>query len=132
MLEILRLLTGPFAFLWNDPEARVTDSFASTSFGNATLTVETPGLRLRFTRDRGQVFLDLQGPGDDAKWCSADLVQRMLDPSLRPKAEASVATAEFVERRAEELAEAFGPANRAATHKEIQRLRKVRGKEMFG
>jgi hypothetical protein len=77
---ILSFLTLHLAALWKDGDYHITGSQNSrVNGGNAVLFVESPKVRLRFTCDRGQLWVDIQSPfGPEDKWFSAGLLWRVL------------------------------------------------------
>src|SRR5687768_16664773 len=61
MTQILAFIVTYMAYLWDGARFRLVDSEVTTANGgDALLIVESITVRLRFVRDRGQLFLDLQ------------------------------------------------------------------------
>jgi hypothetical protein len=65
MLQILEFIVRACGFLFVDNRYKFVDSAASSSFGgNACVVLQSTALKVRFVRDRGQLFLDFQAPSD--------------------------------------------------------------------
>ena len=78
---ILAFIAAHMGYLWDGARYRITGSEVSTSNGgDALLLVESEELRLRFVRDRGQLFLDFQPSfsSPDGAWFSIDLVLSLI------------------------------------------------------
>jgi len=133
--EILQVLVRWFAFLWKDGRYRITDSLVSTSFGgDAYLVISSDVLRLRFVRDRGQIFLDFQESWatKKAEWYSVDLVQRLMTGERQNTAEVNAETVLFVRDRLADIESRFGVKDEfRETKTALNALKKARAKEMF-
>lgn len=135
MNEILEHLVRHWSFLWGAARFRIVDSDVSGSFGDAYLVVSSAALRLRFVRDRGQLFLDLQPASArrTAEWYSVDLVYRMLTGRRMRSAELNEEYVTFVREHLPDLQSRFADEESfKGTNAELQRLKKLRAKEMFG
>jgi hypothetical protein len=133
--EILKHLVDYWSFLWSDGRYRITDSEVTTHFGGDSLVViSSDQMRLRFVRDRGQLFLDFQPPwaGPKSDWYSVDLVRRLLDGQRQESAE-SKDHVEFVREHFAEIESLFSDrAAFAVTGPQLDELKKLRSKERFG
>jgi hypothetical protein len=136
MQDLLEHLVRYWSFLWVSARYRITDSRTSTQFGgDAYLVVASDALRLRFVRDRGQLFLDLQPPwaGKTAEWYSVDLVYRLVTSRRRESAELDEDYVALVRDRLAEIESLFSNKESfEATKVELDKLKKTRTKEMFG
>jgi hypothetical protein len=122
-------------YLWKDGLFRITDSLVSTSNGgDALLFIESAALRMRFTRDRDQLFLEIQPLQAKNKndWYSTDLLYRLLEGGPCRKALLDKETAQFVENNIKEIEKLFQPANLDDTVKKLKELKRIRAKELFG
>lgn len=136
MKELLEHLVRYWSFLWAGARYRITDSMVSTQFGsNASLVVASDQLRLRFVRDRGQLFLDVQSPWatKTAEWYSVDLVYRLLTDERQDSAELSEAYVDLFQTRLPEIESLFSTKDSFKTTKpKLDALKALRAKEMFG
>ena len=135
MDDILKHIVRYWSFLWLGARYRIIDSMVSTHFGgDAYLVVASDSLRLRFVRDRGQLFLDLQPAwaAKQAEWYSSDLVHRLVVKKTLESAELSDRVVRFFSENLRDIEALF--ATREAfkvTKVELDRLKNIRAKEMF-
>jgi hypothetical protein len=136
MQDILEHLVRYWSFLWPSARYRITDSTVSTHFGgDAYLVVASEALRLRFVRDRGQLFLDTQPPwaGKTAEWYSSDLVYRLITGQRLASAELDEASVAFVRDHLTEIEALFSSKESfKMTKVELDKLKNLRAKETFG
>lgn len=80
MIEILRFLADYCGFLFGPGHFRFVDSRVDASFGgDAMVVLESKAVRLRITRDRGQLLLTFQPiRGKPAEWFSLGLLRGVL------------------------------------------------------
>ena len=57
---------------------KVSHNLESDSFDNAVVELTSEPLKIRFIRERGQVFLDVASTAPAAEWYDLDLVTRAL------------------------------------------------------
>ena len=127
MTLILTFIAAHMGFLWDGARYRITGSDVTTSNGgDALLLVESAELRLRFVRDRGQLFLDFQ------PWFSIDLVRRLHTGQREQTAEMDVGYADFVREHLLLIERQFAAADWPTTRKALQELKVKRAKELFG
>ena len=132
MNELLNFLISNFAFLYNDYDARFTDSRVQGL--NAMLVLEMSDLRLRFVRDRSQLFLDFQSnqqPQED-NWFSYDVVRQLITKEIVDSALLDEKKAKFVRDNIKVIAKAFSEKNKLATEKTLHKFEKARAKRLFG
>ena len=132
MNEILNFLISHFAFLYNDYGARFIDSRVQGL--NAMLVLEMGDLRLRFVRDRSQLFLDFQSsqhPKED-NWFSYDVVRQLITKEVVDSALFDKTKAKFVKENIQEIAKVFSEKNKQATEKTLHKFEKARAKRLFG
>jgi hypothetical protein len=133
--QILAFLVSSCSFLWSDYRYRIIDSQVSPSFGgDAWLIVASERLRLRFVRDRSQLFLDLQGTeGDEDTWYSIDLLWRLLLDQRRDSGELDPSYAEFLAAQLPEIEQRLSdPKIWPQTRQSLKELKRKRAKELFG
>jgi hypothetical protein len=133
VIEILEYLLKYCPFLLTSPRYRFVDSEVGSSFGDAYIVLESNALRLRFIRDRGQLFLDFQSPSQTGErhWFSIDVVRRLLTGDQPESAELDADYATFLEGNLEEIESRF--AQRLdETLGHLRELERARAKELFG
>jgi len=134
MADILDFIVRFCSFLWLEARYRIVDSGVTLSFGgDAWLIVASESLRLMFVRDRGQLFLDFQGPTSPSReWYSVDVVYRLLTGDRRDSAELDEEYASFVSERLLDIESSFSNAHMPETKKRLVALERLRAKELFG
>jgi hypothetical protein len=134
--DLLDHLVQYWSFLWASARYRIVDSMVSTRFGgDAFLVVASDGLRLRFVRDKGQLFLEVQPPwaAKTAEWHSVDLVYRLIIGQRQESAELSEEYAAFMQARLPEIESMFSSKESfKVTRVKLEELKSLRAKEMFG
>ena len=132
---ILAFIAAHMGYLWDGARYRITGSEVSTSNGgDALLMVESEELRLRFVRDRGQLFLDFQPSfsSPDGAWFSIDLVRRLWTGQRDETAELDGGYASFLRDYLQEIEHQFGAEQWPATSVSLKKLKAKRAKELFG
>jgi hypothetical protein len=135
MTRILAFVASFMGFLWSGARFRITGSEVSTSNGgDALLLVESSGLRLRFTCDRTQLFLDLQSVAASGprEWYSIDLVRRLLLGQPEPSSLLDESFARFLGENLAEVERRLSAENWPETRPQLRALMAKRSKEMFG
>lgn len=135
MAEILAFLSAHMVFLWKEGRYRITGSeVTNINGGDAVLTVESAALRMRFVRDRGQLFMDLQptSAGQSGTWFSIDLVRRLHTGQAEQSAELDEGYAAFLNENLEAMEVEFSEPAWSETRSKLEMLKKRRSKEMFG
>jgi hypothetical protein len=110
---------------------------SADSFGNAVLVVESPDLRLRFVRDRGQTFSDIGAPREENMWWDLDAVamglglavERDLDGS--PVHEIRSVGRLLVDSFAK-VCDAFSATQLEKTKQGLEWVQRARAKRLFG
>lgn len=135
MSEILAFLLRHCSFLW-ETGYRFTDSLWTPSFGGDSYVIlESSSLRMRFLRERGQLFLEVQEPGagENAQWYSIDIVRRLLTGERMASAELSADYANFLRLHLSDIEARFsGQSVRAETKRRLDELEQISAKERFG
>jgi hypothetical protein len=130
--EILRFLVEHCAFLYDTYRYRFVDSETTREFGgNAYLVLESPHLRLRFVRDRGPLFLDVQAKEGPRDWFSIDLVWTLLGNEPRASAQLDEDYVDFLRQNLEQIETAFSGEHLPQTMTTMRRLQRERAKRMF-
>jgi hypothetical protein len=135
MNQILRFLITYCSFLYRPDGFRFVDSYTASSFGgDAFVVLASDQLRLRFVRDRGQLFLDFQGSSQQDKnnWFSIDVVQQLVVGEEQDSAEITAQRVKFVEERIEEISSRFSGDQLEDTQVALKSLERARAKKLFG
>ena len=134
MNPILAFIEAHMAYLWEGDRYTVVGSQSrSSNGGDALLVVESPTMRLRFARDRGQLLLDLQPAAEHRdEWYSVDLVRRLFLGRPEPSAVLDESYAAFLGEHLTEIETRFGPELWPETRGELKKLKVRRSKEMWG
>lgn len=136
MQEILEFIVAHCSFLWASGQYRIVESQVTRSFGgDAYLVISSNGLRLRFVRDRSQLFLDFQegSPGPKDEWYSIDLVRRLITGERQSTAELNEDYVGFLQDFFGEIESRFSdPDVLPNTKQQLHDLKRVRAKELFG
>lgn len=134
MTQILAFIVTHMAYLWDGAQFRIVDSEVTTANGgDALLIVESTTVRLRFVRDRGQLFLDFQPTAlRPDEWYSVDLLRRLLLGRRETSAVLDDGYAEFVRLHLREIEERFSQERWPSTRGELKKVKVQRAKDMFG
>lgn len=98
----------------------VEDDFDPKSFGNSFVTLESPALRVRFIRDRGQVSAEIASGSEPRMWWNLEHVCELIaGRSVEPGFELSSVSA-LLRNNLPALMEALGP-NFPETKRELER-----------
>lgn len=132
MNELLKFIILHFSFLYNDYDARFVDSKVDRS--NALLTMELGELKLRFVRDKSQVFLDFQGRSgtDQNNWFSYDVVQQHITKVVLDDACVDGKKAKVLQQHIGEIVAMFSGDELNNTEAALRQLERERAKRMFG
>ena len=74
----LTQVLAAFSFLEQARRFRLVSAETSPSFGDALADFESPTLRVRVLRDRGQIFIDVAPAEDPATWFDLPLMLTFL------------------------------------------------------
>lgn len=116
----------------------VAHSETSDSFGNASVILQAPALRLRVIRERSQIFLDVGPTSEPSTWFDSAVVIDYLGLSANGGFHAEDArrvlrsAGAFVTAMWSELTAKFNGAQLPATKRELQALAEQRAAKMFG
>ena len=135
MSSIFDFIARYMSFLWTDGRFWVVGSPPGTAFqSNAVLVVESTNLRLRFTCDRSQLFLELQPTATELprEWYSIDLVRRLFSGDREFSSILDSTFAEFLRDNLGWVEIRFDSTNWPATRVEMRKLATRRSKELFG
>ena len=136
MSERLYSSISPFfqPFLQDRGFHKTDELYDPRNFGNELLVFESTGLRIRFVRDRGEVFVDV-GPVFEEKWYFLDDVLELLEGRAKLPVTAP-ADLDDLSKRFEadfsQIESLFIGSNYADTKNKLESLRQIRAKEMFG
>ncbi len=134
MTELLQVLASSLVFLLEPGRFRIVDSSSGSSFGDASVTLQSEGLRLELVRDRSQISIRLQpvgSPTDDWFWLG--VLRRLLDGDRPGSDELDTAAINFIRRWLAELEDTVANAQgRDELVAQLVRAREERSKELFG
>lgn len=108
------------------------------SFDNAMVVVESPRLRVRLVRERGQLFVDFGSAAEPAVWFDSSVVMDALalrggDGWHSTEAKATLAdVAGFIATHEARLAEMFGPATFKESKQRLLAVRERQSVERWG
>jgi hypothetical protein len=135
MIKILRFMIEHCGFLFEPGRYRFVDSLIAPSFGgDAYVVLAGDSLRLHFVSDRDELSLRFQPTRtkDSSSWFSIDLIQRLLTHERQETSELTPRTGAFLRANIDEIERRFARENVDATVAELERLKRVRAKELFG
>ena len=136
MNELLMYVMKHFSFLYYELGFRFVDSMSTgkETYEDALLILEQNDLRMRFIRDRGQLFLDFQGKYQPSakEWFSIDIVQELITGERQDSSVLSAEKVEFVRKRLEAIEEAFSRKHQKKSIETMHKCEKVRAKRIFG
>lgn len=134
MNELLRLLAGSLNFMLEPGQFRIVNSSTGQSYGDASITLESAGLRLDLVRDRSQVSLRFQpakGPFDEWFWIG--VLRRALERDRPGSDELDASGVEFLRRSMNILEDRVATdQGREELVDELTRARAERAEELFG
>jgi hypothetical protein len=104
----------------------IEDTYDEECFGNSVLVFRSKEFRLRFIRDRGQIFIDI-GAASYSKWYSLEEVLNVLNHHVQINQENVLETsARELKAIYPQLKEMFKEQNLLETDTAIQELRHAR------
>lgn len=131
----MSFINAHLRFLIDDKRYNVVDALETNVNGsNSVVVFASENLQFRFTTDRDQLLLDLR-PGFSSsarEWYSIDLVRRMFLGEREPSGLLDVSFARFIWDRITDIEDRFSLSDWPKTKKELDALKRVRSKEMFG
>ncbi len=132
MNQLLELLIAHFSFLYDEYECRFVDSQV---YGpNAVLVLESEHLRLRFVRDRGQIFADFQHKRRKLsnRWYSFGVVRQLITGDVGGSEEIDSEKAGYIRENFLKIKDAFSPERLAGTERDLTNFEHERGERLFG
>ncbi|MCB1030362.1 MAG: hypothetical protein KDA95_03445 [Acidimicrobiales bacterium] len=134
MKELLQLLAGPLVFLLEHGRFSIVDSSSGRSFGDASVTLQSAGVRLELVRDRSQISIRFQpalGPADEWFWIG--VLRRLLEGDRPGSDELDRGAIEFLRRSLDNLEDRAASADGSAKLvDDLTRARENRAQELFG
>jgi hypothetical protein len=136
--EFVTEVENAFARLRSSASFEVISHETSQSFDNAHVELHGGTLRVRFIRERGQVFADIGPASHLGQWHQLDHLLRFLNRT--EAAEAWLATGQtsvaglagLVEEHLAEILPAFEPAAYLRTKQQLAKLAHALAEERFG
>lgn len=134
MTELLIFLATRLQFLFEPGDFRIVDSRAASSQGgDAMLVLESDLLRIRLTRDRGQMLMGFQPLTGRRDWFSPGLLRGLLTGSRADSEVLNDAWAKELRETLPVLIARLADSEQAEkTVKELKRQAALRAKELFG
>jgi len=133
MNEILQFLLAHCSFLYETNRFKFVDSLvAEESFGNALLVLSSSILKLRFVRDRSQLFLDFQSVQQKGEmhWHSIHTVRQLITGEKQRSAELNEDYAAFLREHLDEIERRFSKDRLKETLVALGELERIRAKEL--
>ena len=132
MNKLLEFVIARFSYLYDGCGCKFADS--QVHGPNAVLVFETDELRIRFVRDRNQIFVDFQNKrrGAQNRWYSFGVVRQLLSDDASGSEELDADKAQFIQHHFPEIKELFSDANARATEKRLAEFERARGERLFG
>ncbi len=132
MNKLLEFLIENFSYLYNELECRFSDSQVHGS--NAVLVFEIDELRLRFVRDRSQIFADFQNKrrGAQNRWYSFGVVRQLVTDDVGGSEELDGDKALYIHQHFSEIRDLFSKVNASKTEKKLDEFEHARGERLFG
>lgn len=87
----------------------VEDGFDAVSFGNSYVTLEAPGLRVRFVRDRGEIYAQVASRSEPHTWWALEDACELLAGQKVEIGSDLLAAANSLRDNLPALLECFGP-----------------------
>jgi hypothetical protein len=133
VVEILEFLLQYFKFLLLSERFHIVDSVVFGSFGgDAQLTITSEVIKMRFMRDRSQLFLDFQSTEQktERNWFSIDIVARLLGKN-RDTSVLDEEWAEFVRDHLDDIEVLFSPDSLPMSVTAFHQYERERARKMF-
>jgi hypothetical protein len=132
MNKLLLFLMENFSFLYEECGCRFADSQVYEP--NATLVFEVDDLRLRFVRDRSQIFVDFQNKRNAAqqRWYSFGVVRQLLTGEIGGSEALDGDKARFIRQHLGDIKQLFSGATVKDTEKKLTGFEHARGERLFG
>jgi hypothetical protein len=108
----------------------VEDAYASKDFGNSFVMLESSSLRVKFIRDRGQIFVRVASLFDPANWWDIDdICELILHKKIEPEFDLE-AVATLLRNNIPALIDCLGPKFNE-TRRELKKRIKLREREVL-
>ncbi len=132
MNKLLEFIIAHFGYLYDELDCRFADS--QVHGPNAVLVFEVEELRLRFVRDRSQIFVDFQNRrrGSRNPWFSFGVVRQLITGEIGGSEEMDAEKALYIHRQFSEIKSAFADVNAKETEITLKKLEHERGERLFG
>jgi len=108
----------------------VEDAYAPKVFGDSFVTLESSSLRVKFIRDRGQIFVEVASRCDPANWWSVnDIYEFILHRKAQPEFDLQAVTT-LLRNNLPALTDYLGPKLNE-TRRELEKRIKQREREII-
>lgn len=134
MNDILKFLINYCSDLYLTRSFKFIDSEVSQSFGNAILVLSNGVTSLKFTMDKGQMFLDFKSDFSKKKndWYSFDLIRKLLREETGYYSILDDSNGKFISENLLEILSLFTVEMIDKTLMKLSKLEKKRAKFLFG
>ena len=135
MTELLKYIISYCTDLYEKFGFKIVDSVATSSFGgNGMVILESDEIKLKFIRDREQMFLDFLSKYDTKKnnWYSLDLIRQLLTNEQKCHSLLNKDNGHFLKNNIARIIEIYKKPNAIATLQSLAILEKKRTKKMWG
>ncbi len=120
-----------FSFLSKDYGFYQVEAYNSASFGDSLAVLASDNFRIRFIRDRGQIFIDIGSVVKPDEWFDLSLVKALIEGNLADGAEAIQDLAVFLRNNYSAVKDLFEEKKFIETEKALRELEKLRAQNMF-
>jgi hypothetical protein len=136
--DFLTQVGAAFSFLEQTRRFRLVSHEASPSFGDALADFESPTLRVRVLRDRGQIFVDVAPAQDPASWFDLPLLLTFVGEAEAAEAllaggqEDVCRVAALLQANYDSIERALGQLRSPDVVRRLSQLRLARANARFG
>jgi hypothetical protein len=127
---LLEFLVRWMGFLW-DGDFHLVSSVGG-AHSDAYVVAQSNGLRLRISRDRGQLFLDYAPRHAPDEWFDGQLVEAMLTGRLPDKGLLGPDHARFLQESLPRIVTSFAETEWPSTKEKLARLGRLRADGNYG
>lgn len=131
-IKIIYFVSQNFSYLFNQYNFVVIGEYKSDLNSDEVIILGCDGIRLKFTKDRGQFFLDIQSEYDlNEKWYTIDLMKYLINKEISLNSLLNQSNCNYIENNFEYILEFFKKEKIENTLSLLSEAKKIRGKKMF-
>jgi hypothetical protein len=120
-----------FSFLLDDHGCSLSETYDSSSFGDSLAILACDDFRIRFIRDRGQIFVDIGPASKNDEWYDLNLVRATILRSPSDEVASIENLAIFLRDNYFAVKDLFEGKNVRETEKALEELQQLRAQKMF-